>query len=144
MIKHQPIQIKSHYYWLLGPIIVMVLSLFFGILIVSAQSDDDSEPKVQELSGILEPDSISIYRLFDLKPEQQLYVRMENTSGNLDPFIMLFPGDTNPDGITDTLITQIDQVIAEGGDPLETLPAIFDDISLIWNDDYRNSVSAAC
>jgi len=128
---------------LLGLIIVFAISLLWGAQSAFAQIDDTSQPKVQELSGLLGKNTIAVYRLLNLKEGQQLYVRMENTFGNLDPFLMLFPGDTNPQDITSKLITEVDQVIAEGGDPLETLPAIFDDVSLIWNDDIIGGFTAA-
>jgi hypothetical protein len=128
---------------LLGLIIVFAISLLWGSQSAFAQIDDTSQPKVQELSGLLGKNTIAVYRLLNLKEGQQLYVRMENTFGNLDPFLMLFPGDTNPQDITSKLITEVDQVIAEGGDPLETLPAIFDDVSLIWNDDIIGGFTAA-
>jgi hypothetical protein len=121
----------------------VVLSLVFGILVVSAQSDDDAEPKVQELSAIIEPSTIAVYRLLDLKEGQDLYVHMENATGNLDPFILLFPEGTKPEDIMEKFTNRIAQVISEGGDPLETMPAVYDEISLVWNDDFGTSLTAA-
>jgi hypothetical protein len=143
MIKSQHFQIKLYIFSPLVLIITLALSFALGIRIVHAQSDDDSEPKVQELSGLVEPSTIAVYRILNLKEGQNLYVRMENATGNLDPFVMLFPRDTKPEDIIGKLTTRIDQVIAEGGDPLETLPAIYDEISLVWNDDFRTRLSAA-
>ena len=129
-------------YQLLAFITAIAISLLWAVQITLAQSDDDSQPKVQELSGLLGKDTITVYRLLNLKEGQQLYVRMENTFGNLDPFLMLFPGDTNPEDIAGEFTNAIDLVIAEGGDPLETLPVIFDDVALIWNDDKSGSFTA--
>ena len=143
MINYYPTQSKTNTYWLLIFITVLALSTVLGTRVVHAQSDDDSEPKVQELSGIVEPQTISVYRLLNLKEGQHLYVRMENATGNLDPFTMLFPGDTKSEDILEKLVTQVNAVIVEGGDPLETLPAIYDEISLVWNDDFRASLDAA-
>ena len=103
-------------------ILILVLSLLGGFQVALAQSDDDSQPKVQELSGLLTADTVAVYRLLNLKEGQRLYVRMENTIGNLDPFLMLFSDETSPKDINTQLTTAIDQVIAEGGDPLATLP----------------------
>lgn len=121
----------------------MVLSLLWGFRDALAQIDDDSQPKVQELSGLLTADTIAVYRLLNLKEGQRLYVRMENTYGNLDPFLMLFSGETSPKDINTQLTTAIDQVIAEGGDPLATLPQIYDAVSVVWNDDFRSSLNSA-
>ncbi len=123
-------------------IAALTISLLWDIQDALAQSDD-SQPKVQELSGLLGKDTIAVYRLLNLKEGQQLFARMENSFGNLDPFLMLFPGDTKPEDIAGKLTSGVDQVIAEGGDPLETLPAIFDDVTLIWNDDFGGSFTAA-
>ena len=130
-------------YQFLFLITAIAISLLWDIQTSYAQIDDESQPKVQELSGLLDKDTIAVYRLLNLKEGQQFYSRMENSFGNLDPFLMLFPGDTRPEDIAEHLTTAIDQVIAEGGDPLETLPAIFDTVSLIWNDDIHGSLSAA-
>jgi hypothetical protein len=141
-MKIKPFHYKMTRYQLLAFITVIAISLLWAVQIALAQSDDDSQPKVQELSGLLGKDKIAVYRLLNLTEGQQLYVRMENTFGNLDPFLMLFPGDTNPEDIAGEFTDAIDLVIAEGGDPLETLPVIFDEVALIWNDDKSGSLTA--
>jgi hypothetical protein len=124
-------------------ITLLALSLLWGTQVALAQDEDTSQPKVQELSGMIDPNSIAVYRVMNLREGQDLFVRMENSTGNLDPFLMLFPGDTKPEDISSKLTTMIDQVIAEGGDPLETLPELYNEVSLIWNDDFRGSFTAA-
>lgn len=124
-------------------ITMLALSFLWGIQVALAQDEDTSRPKVQELSGMIDPNSIAVYRVMNLQEGQDLFVRMENSTGNLDPFLMLFPGGTKPEDIYGKLTTTIDQVIAEGGDPLETLPELYDEVSLIWNDDFRGSFTAA-
>ena len=143
MNKSKPLHNQTITIRVLILIFVLTFSLVIGIQIAHAQSDDDSEPKVQELSGIVEPSTVAVYRLLNLKEGQDIYVRMENETGNLDPFILLFPEDTQPEDIIGKLTNRFDQVIAEGGDPLETLPTIYDEISLVWNDDFRTSLTAA-
>ena len=143
MINNHPTQSKTNIRWLLIFITVLILSTVLGTRTVHAQSEDEAEPMVQELSGILEPDSISIYRLFDLKPGQQLYVRMENTSGNLDPALVLFAGDEDPSEFSAEFRDDVSQVILAGGDPLANLSEILDPISLTWNDDFKGEFDAA-
>ena len=133
---------KNHHR-LLVLITGLALSLLLGGQIAFAQSDDTSQPKVQELNGIMASDTIAVYRLLNLEEGQHLYVRMENTRGNLDPFVMLFAGDIDGQVINDQLVKEIDRVVAEGGDPLVSLPGIFDEISLAWNDDTAGSFYAA-
>ena len=143
MTKYPIINHCSNYIRLLLSTIFLIFIFLFSVQDAIAQSDDKSQPKVQEIFGLVEEDSITVYRLQNLEEGQQLYVRMENYSGNLDPFILLFAGDTNPVDISDEYRFAIDQVITEGGDPLETLPEIFNEISLVWNDDFRTSLAAA-
>jgi hypothetical protein len=134
---------QSFRYCALGLMVLLASGLFGGSQIAQAQSDDASEPRVQILSGLLGPDTIAVYRLLNLEEGQHLHVRMENTTGNLDPFLMLFSGDIETQVIYDQFIQEIERVIAEGGDPLVSLPDIFDDISLAWNDDSKGSFNAS-
>jgi hypothetical protein len=127
----------------LGLLLLLKFNLFGFTQLAQAQGEDTSEPQVQILSGLLGADTIAVYRLLNLEEGQHLYVRMENTAGNLDPFLMLFAGDIRSQIIYDQFINEIDQVIAEGGDPLVSLPEIFDEISLAWNDDYQGSFNAS-
>jgi hypothetical protein len=143
MTKYPTRKLIPNYIRLFLSIPFLVVIFLVGVQDATAQSDDISQPKVQELYGLVEDDSITIYRLQNMEEGQQLYVRMANTSGNLDPFIMLFYGDTNPRDISDKINAAIDQVITEGGDPLEILPEIFNEISLVWNDDFNTSLAAA-
>ena len=143
MAKYLNTRFFTNHYRFLVLTTVLALSLLLGGQIAYAQSDDTSQPKVQELNGLMASDTIAVYRLLNLKEGQHLYVRMENTNGNLDPFIMLFAGDIKGQVINEQLIKEIDRVVAEGGDPLVSLPDIFDELSLAWNDDTGGSFSAA-
>ena len=142
MMKNLISQIESNSYWIFVLIPIPVIIFFWSEKIAFAQTDDDPEPKVQEVSGLLGEESIAVYRLADLKEGQQLYVRMENSTGNLDPFLALFPGETRAQDVAGKFSDAIDQVIAEGGDPLAILPAIFDSLTLIWNDDIPGTLTA--
>jgi hypothetical protein len=143
MIRKQISCLYSLRIWLMVLIATLASSLIFGIHVTLAQSEDSSDPMVQELSGLIDPGTIAVYRLLNLKEDQILYVRMENTSGNLDPFLMLFEGDATSQELYDQFKREIDKVIAEGGDPLVVLPDIFDQISFAWNDDFKGSFNAA-
>jgi hypothetical protein len=124
-------------------IATLALSFIFGIQVTQGQSLDNSDPQVQELSGLIDSGTIAIYQLLNLNEGGHLYARMENTSGNLDPFLMLFEGDATSQELYDQFKREIDKVIAEGGDPLVVLPDIFDQISFAWNDDFKGSFNAA-
>jgi hypothetical protein len=142
MISTPLSRIKNSSYRLF--VLVPILAFIFlgSEKIAFAQVEDDSKPKVQELNGLLGEESIAVYRLADLKEGQQLYVRMENSTGNLDPLLALFPGETRALDIAGKFKGAVEQVITEGGDPLATLPAIFDSLTLIWNDDIPGTLTA--
>ncbi len=77
-MKFQSFRPRINRSQLLGFITVLTISLLWGSQIAFAQVDDASQPKVQELSGLLGKNTIAVYRLLDLKEGQQLYARMEN------------------------------------------------------------------
>ena len=127
----------------LGLMMILAFSLLWGIQVTHAQTIDDSDPQVQELSGLMGSDTIAIYRLLNLNENQHLYVRMENSFGNLDPFLMLFEENVTFQRLYDQYVEEINRVVTEGGDPVVILPDIFDQISLAWNDDFKGSFNAA-
>ncbi|MEA3439420.1 MAG: hypothetical protein U9R58_03980 [Chloroflexota bacterium] len=129
--------------WVLVLFTAFIVSVMKGSEIVQAQGADEFKRQVQVLTGRVESGTDTFYTLPDLKGDQTLYVRMEGTSGNLDPFLMLFTGDVNASELTETLQQEINRVIAEGLDPLIALPAIFDQLSLAWNDDHDEGFDAA-
>jgi hypothetical protein len=127
------------------PIILITLlsmSLMVGIQVAQAQSSDESEPKVQILTGLLDSDTIAVYRLLNLEEDQHLFVRMENTAGNLDPFVMLFAGDADSQAIKDEFDREVERVISSGDDPFVILPDFFDEVAIGWNDDSATSFNA--
>jgi hypothetical protein len=129
--------------WLVGLLVAVMLSFSLAVDLVSAQNVDTDQPQVQIISGRMDPNSLAVYRLAGLQQGQVLHVRMENIAGNLDPFLMLFEGEADPKEISANYNQQVDRVIAEGGDPLISLPTIFDQISLVWNDDSQESFDAS-
>lgn len=137
--------VKKHAYslWVLVLFTAFIVSVMKGSEIAQAQGVDEFRRQVQVLTGRIESGTETIYTLPDLKGDQTLYVRVEGTSGNLDPFLMLFTGDVNASELTETLQQEINRVIAEGLDPLIALPAIFDQLSLAWNDDSGDGFDAA-
>jgi Neurotransmitter-gated ion-channel ligand binding domain len=128
------------FFYLLIIFIILAISAAAGIDVVRAQ---ESESQVQVLSGRIAPGSRVVYRLPDLSAGQTLYVRMENTSGNLDPIILLLEKDANITALAEASNLELDQAVSEGRDPMVTLPEIFNRYSIIWNDDYADDSSAA-
>jgi len=113
-----------------------------GITLVHAKDGS----AVQELSGHMygsEGGALIFYTLPDLEQGETLYVYMEGVSGNLDPFIGLVDRRHTGAALLESFQGQVDQEIAEGRDPLEALPEIYDGFFTIWDDDSGVGYDAA-
>jgi hypothetical protein len=123
---------KRKQMWMVPIFLIAVpLALALGSVPVLAASDGP----IQVLTGRIELGTGSFYTIARLEPGQTLYVSVQGTSGNLDPFV----------GISDVRLTgedaytrfygEVDRVTAEGRDPIEALPAIYDSLFVAWDDD---------
>jgi hypothetical protein len=99
--------------------------------------------QVQELSGKVEQGRFQFYLLPDLKQGQILYVYASGTSGNLDPIAGLI--DTNCDfqAAAAEYDAELEQIIAEGRDPLLAADELRDRFLLVWDDDSGGGLAAA-
>jgi hypothetical protein len=142
-MRNKSTRVLSKSCWLLAFLVTAILSILINYDLVAAQVEDTEDPKVQIISGRIDPETIAVYRLAGLQQGQTLYTYMENTAGNLDPFLMLFPSEANAGEIAASFSEQINKAIAEGEDPLISLPVIFDQLSLAWNDDSQERFDAS-
>jgi len=118
------------------------LSLMIGITLVQAKDGS----AVQELSGPMygpEGGALRFYTLPALEQGETLYVYMEGVSGNLDPFIGLADRRHTGAALSESFWAHVNQVMAEGRDPLEALPEIYNSSFTIWNDDSGVGYDAA-
>jgi len=122
--------------WLLA---VLALSLLLGVPPVHAQEGG----MVQELTGHLDPGGEAFYRLPNLRAGDTLYVHLKRTSGNLDPWLALADTRLEAESLTEALSAEVEQVIAQGQDPLQALPGIYDQFFVAWNYDSGGSYDAA-
>ncbi len=125
----------------------MVTALAFALAIVlgSAVTTLAQHPaSVQEVEGtIASPDEAKGYLLENLTEGRDLYVYVEATSGNLDPFIALLPSDYQPGTLGAEFSAEVDQAIAENRDPLLVVADFSDRNFLAWDDDNGSGFSAA-
>jgi hypothetical protein len=111
----------------------------FSITLVHAKDGN----AVQELSGRIETEDGVFYTLPDLEQGETLYVYAKGVSGNLDTFIGLSDCILTYADLSESFRDQVNQVTAEGRDPLVALPAIYNSFFTIWDDDSGVGYDAA-
>jgi hypothetical protein len=98
---------------------------------------------VQELTGHIGPGSGSFYTIAHLEEGQVLYVYVQGISGNLDPFVGLSDVLLTGEEVYTRFYAEVDRVTAEGRDPIEALPVIYDGLFVAWDDDGGSGYDAA-
>ncbi len=126
--------------WLAAATAVFVLVLSQGLGAALAQE----EGQVQELSGrVVQDQSGTIYLLAGLEQGQTLYVYINGTSGNLDPYVGLLGSGAGVEALGTEFTSAVEQAIAEGEDPVAVVPRFADQIFLAWDDDSGPGYAAA-
>jgi len=97
----------------------------------------------QEIKGSLAPGQYDIYLLEGLKQGQALSAFMENTSGNLDPFLSILPGGEDIPEMLASYKEALDELVVTTANPILELPALRDQYTLAWDDDSGPGYSAA-
>jgi hypothetical protein len=133
-------------------LIFIALSLYISAstAVVAAGTLD----RVELLEGHIEPGATIVYTLPGLEEREKLYVYVEGTSGNLDPFVALVAGDLDlsprvtADGtisqpVKDILTDRVNDAISRGRDPLSILPEVANEFALAWDDDSGPGNTAA-
>ena len=118
---------------------ILVLGTALGTLPGHAQEP----PRVQEMTGRAGAGDNIFYTLPNLKQDEVLYVYAEGTSGNLDPFVGLSDTRYIGEALSQAFWGEVERVIAEGHDPLEELPSIYDEFFVAWDDNSGIGYDAA-
>lgn len=128
------------------------LAIIFSILLfnlggtlrnVRAQESDPDEEQIQEITGRIPPGVASFYLLPDLKEGQTVYVYMEATNGDLDPFVGLLTADQNIQEVRVQALNEVAEVLDSGLDILAELERIYNEYYLAWDDDSGEGYSAS-
>ncbi len=123
---------------------VVALSLAAASLAVHAQERETPEAgQVQVLTGSVAKGANIFYTLPGLKQGQKLTVYLAGTSGNLDPIAGLTDAQMEGDALRDAFTADVARVSAEGRDPVEALPEIYEKYFLAWDDDSGAGYDAA-
>jgi hypothetical protein len=100
-------------------------------------------PPVQELKGSLAPGQVDVYRIAGMKKDQTMDAFMENSSGNLDPFLSILPADENLSTTLGNFQKAVAELVANSQQPLLDLSALRDQYTLAWDDDSGPGYSAS-
>ncbi|MEA3293758.1 MAG: hypothetical protein U9P81_02115, partial [Euryarchaeota archaeon] len=130
---------RNYRMWTFALLIIIIVYMTFCITLVHAKDGN----AVQELSGRIETEDGVFYTLPDLKQGETLYVYAKGVSGNLDTFIGLSDCMLTGANLSESFLSQVNQMIAEGRDPLVALPAIYNSFFTIWDDDSGAGYDAA-
>ena len=90
---------------------------------------------VQVLTGRIDADEVVIYRLSDLKRGQVLTIRVEATSGNLDPVVGVMSGTVDEKQLEALYEEGDEAAVRQGGDPVAAMEALRKKYFLAFDDD---------
>jgi hypothetical protein len=119
------------------------LLLLITLCLHAGPAHAQQEGQVQRLTGRIHPGEAFLYRLPNLQAGQTLYVRMEGTSGNLDPNLSLADSSVDPKELVAAAESALQEALAAGIDPLQAMDEIRDRYALAWDDDGGGGLAAA-
>ena len=119
--------------------LLFVFVLLVGMHPVYAQV----EQRVQNLSGVIDPGGLAVYRLSDLRQGQRLSIYVETTSGNLDPIAFLIESTTDFATLLETYQAAVEEAARTELDPSQAINAMRDQFTLAWDDDSGEGYAAA-
>jgi hypothetical protein len=129
--------------------ICRVLASAFGCWLLAAvifhpvQAEAAEPGPVQELTGRIDADEVVIYRVPGMKQGQQLMIRVETTSGNLDPTLGVI-GSLVDRKRLEALYEEADEIAADrGGDPIAAMESLRDKYFLAFDDDGGGGLTTA-
>ena len=118
--------------------VVVLLSTF------SASAQDDTRELVNILDGsIFGSEDTKSYTLVNLLQDDTLYVHVQGTSGNLDPFIALLSSEQMTGAKTGEFDEEVQKAIESNRDPLLVVTEFSNNNFLAWDDDSGGGFSSA-
>jgi hypothetical protein len=129
-------------------LLALAFALLMGLTLAHAQagastSDEVPAGRIQELTGFADVGGGFFYVIPGLKRGETLHVYLAGMSGSLDPFVGLSDVPLEGEALDRAFWGEVERVITEGQDPLEALPAIYDEFLTAWDDDSGVGYDAA-
>ena len=91
--------------------------------------------QIQAIQGRIDQGEIDVYDLDDLTTDNTLYINMNGTTGDLDPFIALTTGNASLLDIVAIFESEINAAIENGQDYKSAISQTADHLFLEWDDD---------
>ncbi len=121
---------------------LFLISLVMVLLVGIDPGYAQSEARIQELSGVIDPGGGAVYILSGLKQGQRLYVYMETISGNLDPIAMLVDPTEDLEKLYQSYQSAVDEALRQELEPSKAIDALRDQHTLVWDDDSGEGYAA--
>jgi len=120
-----------------------LLIVLFILMLFPLPGKAQIEPRVQVLSGTIDPGGQAAYLLKDLKQGEQLYIYVDTTSGNLDPIALLVDANANLAELQAAYTAEIETAAKGELDVSQAINAVRDQYTLVWDDDSGEGYAAA-
>jgi hypothetical protein len=114
---------------------IVVLTVLLLIQIIPASEGQDHTERIQLLEGGIESKGYDVYLLPALDSNDTLYVYMNGTSGDLDPFIALTSSNASLTEIVNVFEERIYEAIENGQDYHIAIAETANELFLAWDDD---------
>ncbi len=137
--SHQSFQSKRPFGWTFA---LFLIALVICLIVGAGPGYAQSEARVQELTGVIDPGGQAVYRLSGLKRGQTLYVYVETTSGSLDPIAALVEPGADIADLSAAYQVGVEAAADQRLDPSQAIDAVRDQLALVWDDDSGQGYAA--
>jgi len=122
---------------------IALIGLLAFTCALNLYADEALPGPVQVLTGRIDADEVVFYRLLDMKAGQKLMIRLEATSGNLDPAFGVASGTIDATKFEEIYEEADEVAAAKGGDPIAAMEALRRKHFLAFDDDGGGGLTAA-
>jgi hypothetical protein len=124
-------------------VVIATIVIMVGIQCLPLAQGEYVGEQVQILEGTITPGSIDSYNITNLTTENTLYVYLNGTSGDLDPFVALTTSNASLVNIVETFERNIQDAIDRGQDYNSAITETANELFIAWDDDSGWGYAAA-
>lgn len=120
----------------------LALLILFCLVLVTPSLARAQSGATQQLTGNVNPDEEVYYRLPNLKKGETLYILLQATSGNLDPFVGILNSGTDLKEFQTDFKIEMEATL-NSDNIFQAINAVRDQYLLAWDDDSGSGYAAA-